>query len=94
MTARTATSEVTLLTELPQPSSAYKRRVWLAVLGLLGFMTAYLVLAGWFVYTAWRLKQNDPTLNVAVFEYGDRIGGRLYSYPIRTSRPSWAACAG
>ena len=55
MTARTATSEVSLLTELPQPSSAYKRRVWLAVLGLLGFMAAYLVLAGWFVYTAWRL---------------------------------------
>ena len=32
------------------------------------------------VYTAWRLKQEDPTLNVAVFEYSDRIGGRLYSY--------------
>ena len=62
MTARTATSEVTLLTELPQPSSAYKRRVWLAVLGLLGFMTAYLVLAGWFVYTAWRLTLAADTI--------------------------------
>ncbi len=34
------------------------------------------------VYTAWRLKQHDPTLKVAVFEYGDRIGGRLYSMPM------------
>ena len=34
------------------------------------------------VYTAWRLKQNDPTLKVALFEYSDRIGGRLYSMPI------------
>lgn len=34
------------------------------------------------VYTAWRLKQSDPSLKVAVFEYGDRIGGRLYSYPM------------
>jgi lysine 2-monooxygenase len=32
------------------------------------------------VYTAWRLKQEKPELKVAVFEYGDRIGGRLYSY--------------
>ncbi len=62
MTARTATSEVTLLTELPQASSAYKRRVWLAVLGLLGFMTAYLVLAGWFVYTAYRLTLAADTV--------------------------------
>jgi protoporphyrinogen oxidase len=34
------------------------------------------------VYTAWRLKQADPTLNIALFEYSDRIGGRLYSYPM------------
>jgi monoamine oxidase len=34
------------------------------------------------VYTAWRLKQADPDLNVALFEYGNRIGGRLYSYPM------------
>lgn len=34
------------------------------------------------VYTAWRLKQEKPELKVAVFEYGDRIGGRLYSYPM------------
>jgi monoamine oxidase len=34
------------------------------------------------VYTAWRLKSSDPSLKVAVFEYGNRIGGRLYSYPM------------
>src|SRR3954470_18082725 len=34
------------------------------------------------VYTAWRLKSSDPSLTVAVFEYGNRIGGRLYSYPM------------
>jgi monoamine oxidase len=34
------------------------------------------------VYTAWRLKQADPTLNIGLFEYSDRIGGRLYSYPM------------
>ena len=32
------------------------------------------------VYTAWRLKEADPDLKIAVFEYGNRIGGRLYSY--------------
>lgn len=32
------------------------------------------------VYTAWRLKQANPDMKVAVFEYSNRIGGRLYSY--------------
>jgi len=30
-------------------------------------------------YTAWRLKQEKPELNVVLFEYSDRIGGRLYT---------------
>lgn len=34
------------------------------------------------VYTAWRLKEEKPELRVALFEYSDRIGGRLYSYPM------------
>jgi Zn-dependent protease with chaperone function len=55
MTALTPSRQVTLLADLPQPSSAYKRRVWLAVAGLLTFMALYFVLAGWFVYTAYRL---------------------------------------
>ena len=45
----------TLLAELPQPSRAYKRRVWLAVTGLAIFIALYFLLAGWFVYTAYRL---------------------------------------
>ena len=45
----------TLLAQLPQPSTAYKRRVWLAVVGLAVFITLYFVLAGWFLYTAYRL---------------------------------------
>ncbi|MCB0082930.1 MAG: FAD-dependent oxidoreductase, partial [Caldilineaceae bacterium] len=31
------------------------------------------------VYSAWRLKQADPSRNVVVFEGSDRIGGRLLS---------------
>ena len=27
-------------------------------------------------YTAWRLKQDNPALNVVLYEYSDRIGGR------------------
>ena len=35
------------------------------------------------VYTAWRLKQKFPKSRIALFEYSNRIGGRLYSvsYP-------------
>jgi len=32
------------------------------------------------VYTAWRLKQAYPEKKIALFEYSNRIGGRLYSY--------------
>jgi lysine 2-monooxygenase len=34
------------------------------------------------VYAAWRLKQKWPAKRVALFEYSDRIGGRLYSVPL------------
>lgn len=30
-------------------------------------------------YTAWRLRQEQPELNVVLYEYSDRIGGRLYT---------------
>jgi len=30
-------------------------------------------------YSAWRLQQEKPDLNIALFEYSDRIGGRLYT---------------
>ncbi len=35
---------------------AYKRQAWLAVAALLGFVLAYVGLAAWFLYTAWRLS--------------------------------------
>ncbi|HWT03911.1 MAG TPA: NAD(P)-binding protein [Pyrinomonadaceae bacterium] len=31
------------------------------------------------VYSAWRLKQSDPSLKVVLFEGSRRIGGRLLS---------------
>src|SRR5262245_33366586 len=30
-------------------------------------------------YSAWRLQQADPRARIALFEYSDRIGGRLYT---------------
>ncbi|MFL5381415.1 MAG: flavin monoamine oxidase family protein [Longimicrobiaceae bacterium] len=30
-------------------------------------------------YAAWRLKEKNPRMRVALFEYSDRIGGRLYT---------------
>ena len=40
---------------LRKPTTAYKRHAWLAVAGLLLFVIAYFSLAGWFIWTAWRL---------------------------------------
>jgi hypothetical protein len=33
-------------------------------------------------YCAWRLQEHDPKLDVALYEYSDRIGGRLYTVTI------------
>jgi Zn-dependent protease with chaperone function len=44
-----------VLQELAKPSPAYKRRVWVAVAGLTLFVVLYFVLAGWFMWTAYRL---------------------------------------
>ena len=44
-----------LLARLARPSGAYKRHAWLALAGLAVFMVLYLLLAGWFVLTAWKL---------------------------------------
>jgi lysine 2-monooxygenase len=30
-------------------------------------------------YAAWRLKEERPDWNIAIFEYSKRIGGRLYT---------------
>lgn len=39
-------------------SSAYKRHIWIAVLGIGSFFVLYLFLTFWFFYTAWRLLGN------------------------------------
>ena len=44
-----------LLAALAKPTPAYKRQAWLATIGLLAFMALYLLLAGGFLLTAWRL---------------------------------------
>jgi Zn-dependent protease with chaperone function len=41
--------------DLARPSSAYRRHAWLAVASLLLFMVLYLALAGWFIWTAYRV---------------------------------------
>jgi len=41
--------------DLTQPSAAYKRHAWLAMLGLAGFIALYFALSAWFAWTAWRL---------------------------------------
>ena len=62
MITLTPRSQPTLLAELPQPSSTYKRQVWLAVTGLLVFIVLYFVLAGWFVWTAYRMTVGWETI--------------------------------
>jgi Zn-dependent protease with chaperone function len=64
MTGMTPRSQPTLLAALPQPSTAYKRRVWLAVAGLLAFIALYFVLAGWFLYTAYRMTIGADSIAV------------------------------
>lgn len=44
-----------LLAQLTRPSSSYRARARLAVLGLIGFLVLYLGLAAWFVWLAWKL---------------------------------------
>ncbi len=46
---------MTSLAQLVPLPASYKRRVWLAVTALVGFMLLYFVLAGWFLYTAYRV---------------------------------------
>jgi Zn-dependent protease with chaperone function len=50
-----ATPPAGMLEQLTQPSAAYKRSARLAVAGLLGFVLLYFAMAGWFLWTAYRL---------------------------------------
>ncbi|WAS91520.1 M48 family metallopeptidase [Nannocystis punicea] len=40
---------------LTAPPPSYRRKVWLAVAGLLGFVAVYAALTGWFAHQAWKL---------------------------------------
>src|SRR6185503_1589959 len=71
MTANAGAQRGALLAQLPQPSKRYKRQVWLAVLGLATFIVLYFVLAGWFLYTAYRLTIAADNLDFA----GVLVGG-------------------
>jgi len=55
MGSRAKAPPSSLVARLARPSAAYKRQAWLAVAALAGFMLLYLGLAGWFLFTAWRL---------------------------------------
>src|SRR5260370_8152089 len=55
MTTTIQSEPAPLPAQLPQPSPAYKRRVWLAGAGLVLFLALYFLLAGWFLFTAYRL---------------------------------------
>src|SRR5437868_8617353 len=55
MAASNAERSASLMSRLAKPSSAYRRRAWLAMAGLALFVLLYFALAGWFAFTAWRL---------------------------------------
>lgn len=57
---------------LTRASGKYKRHAWVAVLGLLTFVSVYLALTGWFLFTAYRLlselfrgQTHNPLGNIA-----------------------------
>ncbi|NEQ97331.1 MAG: M48 family metalloprotease, partial [Cyanothece sp. SIO2G6] len=60
---------------LSQPKSTYKQRATLAMAGLLTFVVAYVLLTGWFIWTAYRLLSSS-------FQGGDgAVLGILSSLP-------------
>ncbi|MBY0574171.1 MAG: M48 family metalloprotease [Undibacterium sp.] len=59
-----------LLRELAKPSPSYTRRAWLAMGALALFMTLYLLLATWFLFTAYRLSIGAGNSGSAVWGWG------------------------
>jgi Zn-dependent protease with chaperone function len=55
MNPNVATPAHAAVATLAKPSGAYKRQAWFAVASLILFLVAYLGLAVWFIYTAYRL---------------------------------------
>lgn len=70
MSSPTKAQPSTLVAKLARPTAAYKRHAWLAVAALAGFMLLYLGLAGWFLFTAWRL-----TVGAEAAFWGWVVGG-------------------
>ncbi len=64
---------MTSLAQLVPLPASYKRRVWLAVTTLVGFMLAYIFLAGWFLYTTYRVLFVADAFTFAGFAVG--VGG-------------------
>ncbi len=62
-----------LLAELARPTSSYKQRAWLAMSGLATFMSLYLLLAIWFLFTAYRLTFGAATVSNGGF-FGYIVG--------------------
>lgn len=60
--------------ELTHPTSAYKQRAWWAVASLALFVVLYLALAGWFMWTAYRLL-NEAILGDANNLLNYLVGG-------------------
>ena len=54
--------------QLTQASAVYKRRAWLAVIGLILFVLLYLFFAGWFAYTAYELFTDVSAMDYNVSE--------------------------
>ncbi|OZI37361.1 hypothetical protein CAL29_02780 [Bordetella genomosp. 10] len=61
----------------PRPTSAYRNRAWIAVAGLLVFMVLYLGLAGWLVYTAYRLLGGAIASSGALAGPGESAGDNV-----------------
>lgn len=59
-----------LLTDLPQPSPAYRRKVWVAMLSLLAFVGLYVLLVGWFLFTAYRLTLGATSFDLMGYLVG------------------------
>ncbi|HEY2851735.1 MAG TPA: hypothetical protein VGJ18_02735 [Gemmatimonadaceae bacterium] len=67
--------------DLTQPPATYRRRVALALAGLVLFLLLYLLLTGWLGFTAYRLM-------AASIQGGTTPSGASSSAPARRSSPS------
>jgi Zn-dependent protease with chaperone function len=69
VTPATTDNPERLLAELTRTSSSYIKRAWLAVTALTAFLVMYLLLAGWFLLTAYRLTFGSAGGKDAFWEF-------------------------